>query len=61
MLDEDSIAEPAILADSSDKLIVKLRSEHVKKVAIYGEYLFRRFIDIGLDRTAMILENEGTN
>ena len=33
----------------------------MKKVAIYGEYLFRRFIDIGLDKTAMILENEGTN
>ena len=53
--------EKVIFADSSDRMILKLEKRHIKKVAIYGEYMFQRFIDIGLDRTAMIIENNATN
>ena len=38
-----------------------LDDRHIKKVAIYGQYLFERFIDIGDNRNAMVLENETTN
>ena len=49
------------MAHDDDKLIINLTDRHVKKVAIYGEYLFERFIDIGDNRSAMVLENEHTN
>ena len=53
--------EAEVYADDHEKLIMKLNDRHIKKVAIYGQYLFERFIDIGDDRSAMVLENETTN
>lgn len=53
--------EAEVYADDNEKLIMKLNDRHIKKVAIYGQYLFERFIDIGDDRSAMVLENETTN
>ena len=50
-----------VYADDDDKLIIHLQTRHIKKVAIYSDYIFHRFIDIGKNRTAMIMENESTN